>query len=424
MEFRDPIHGFIHFNELEAEVINSPAFQRLRRVKQLALTDYVYPGASHSRFEHSLGVMHLSSRLFDALTKDERSAAILASEFKINKESYPRFRQIVRLAALLHDIGHTPYSHSGEDLLAREEDGQAGRHEAYSIGIIRKVLSEVIDNNQECASFGINSDMIAGLIEGKGVNRQILIWKEIISGQIDADRMDYLLRDSYHCGVKYGTYDLERLVNECCLCPLPDGDEGFQIGVIEDARFAAESLLIARHMMFSQVYHHKTRTILDRHLLKVIKFILGKGNFYPSHKTKESLHEYLDWDDWRIQNKLKTNEAGDHGKILLDRRHFRLVFDAEVTSPTETDGIAAEIEKKLQGTTFEKCPISVKGFGGDIPVRIRTSSGGGYRPLSEISSVPQYLRGFNRVRFYAPLSGRDSAAQACSSISASRKSGS
>ncbi len=92
MEIRDPIHGFIHFNELEAELINSAAFQRLRRIKQLALTDFVYPAASHSRFEHSLGVMHLASRIFDALIKDDRSVKILHTDFGIKQNSYPRFR--------------------------------------------------------------------------------------------------------------------------------------------------------------------------------------------------------------------------------------------------------------------------------------------------------------------------------------------
>jgi HD superfamily phosphohydrolase len=422
MEFRDPIHGFIQFNELEADIINCNAFQRLRRIKQLALTDYVYPAASHSRFEHSLGVMHLASRIFDVLVKDKRSAEILSLEFGIKEDSYPRFRQIVRLAALLHDVGHTPYSHSGEDLLPPDENGKPVRHELYSVAIIRNIVSDILDSHKDCASYGIDSSLIAGLIEGKGVNRQTLLWKDIISGQIDADRMDYLLRDSYHCGVRYGTYDLERLINESCLCEMPD-DEGFQVGVIEDARYAAESLLIARHMMFSQVYHHKTRTIYDHHLAQSIKSILGNGNFYPSHKTKEKLLDYLKWDDWRVQASLQDNKAGEHGRIVFERKHYRLVYDVELTSPTEQDGLVATAREKLAPFPVVEIPISVKGFGGDIPVRMRTSSGAGTKPLSKISSVPQYLRGFNHIRFYALMDSRDSAANACSELSvpASRK---
>jgi HD superfamily phosphohydrolase len=425
MEFRDPIHGFVHFNDLEAEIINSPVFQRLRRIKQLALTDYVYPAASHSRFEHSLGVMHLASRIFDVLVRDKRSAEILSSEFGIKEDNYPRFRQIVRLAALLHDVGHTPYSHSGEDLLPPDEDGKPIKHEVYSISIIRTILADILDSHKDCASNGIDANLIAGLIEGKGINRQTLLWKEIISGQVDADRMDYLLRDSYHCGVQYGKYDLERLVNESCLCEMPE-EEGFQVGIVEDARYAAESLLIARHMMFSQVYHHKTRTIFDYHLAQSIKAILGEGKFYPSHKSKAELLQYLKWDDWRVQSAIMNDEAGEHGKILFERKHYRLVHDVELFSPTDPDGRIAEVRNRLVSLPAVELSVAVKGFGGDIPVRMRTVSGSGTKPLSKISSVPEYLRGFNHVRFYAPVSSRDSAALACSSLSAPtpRKTGS
>ncbi|MGH6724986.1 MAG: hypothetical protein ACREB8_00395 [Pseudolabrys sp.] len=234
--------------------------------------------------------------------------------------------------------------------------------------------------------------------------------------------MDYLLRDSYHCGVKYGMYDLERLVNESCLCGMP-GEEGFQIGVIEDARYAAESLLIARHMMFSQVYHHKTRTILDYHLIQSIKQILGKNKYYPPPTSKNTLSKFLEWDDWRIQSKIQNGEAGDHGRILYERNHYRLVRDIRLESPIDSDAAVAEIERTLKPFSIVKCSVSVKGFGGDIPVRMRTSSGAGVMPLSKISSVPEYLRGFNHLRFYVPMVCRDSAQKACASlpISASKE---
>src|SRR5580704_1450852 len=113
-EVRDPVHGLIAFNGLECDIINHPAFQRLRRIRQLAWTDMVYPGAMHTRFEHSLGVMHVATRLFETVRR--RSKQILESEYDFEEGATIRWRQIIRLAALLHDVGHTPFSHSGEGL--------------------------------------------------------------------------------------------------------------------------------------------------------------------------------------------------------------------------------------------------------------------------------------------------------------------
>lgn len=226
--------------------------------------------------------------------------------------------------------------------------------------------------------------------------------------------MDFLLRDSYHCGVKYGSFDLERLVAESCLCEMPE-EEGHQVGVTEDARHAAESLLIARHMMYSQVYLHKTRTILDYHLIQCIKHILADKKYYPSKDSLAELREYILWDDWTIHSKIKEGMGGDHGKIIFDRNHFRLVYEVDLPSPTNEKELIP-IREGLAKLPIVERWVEEKGFGGDIPIRMHPSSGSGYRPLSKISSVPQFLRGFNRVRFYAPLNIRDSADSACKSF--------
>src|ERR1700759_164394 len=114
-EIRCPVHGFIRLNDWEWEVISQPAFQRLRRIRQLAWTDFVYPGAMHTRFEHSLGVLHMATMLYDAIIK--RCIDFLRGEFRYNDAGLARYRKLVRLAALLHDVGHGPFSHAGEDLL-------------------------------------------------------------------------------------------------------------------------------------------------------------------------------------------------------------------------------------------------------------------------------------------------------------------
>ena len=145
-ELRCPVHGFIPFSAWERDIINHPAFQRLRRIRQLAWTDYIYPGAMHSRFEHSLGVMHIASKLFDAIV--HRSDDILKNKLGFSDGDLKRDKQIVRLAALLHDTGHSPFSHAGEENFPVDPlTNKHFKHEAYSAAVIRHVLKDVIDGH-------------------------------------------------------------------------------------------------------------------------------------------------------------------------------------------------------------------------------------------------------------------------------------
>lgn len=158
-EIRCPVHGFIPIDDWEREIINHRVFQRLRRIGQLAWTDQVYPGAMHTRFEHSLGVMHVADMLYASIVK--RSREVLRAELTYTEEGFGRDRKLVRLAALLHDVGHTPFSHGSEDLFPGLGDGRRRyKHEHYSAAIIRTLLRDVIENhplNQNC---GLNADNI------------------------------------------------------------------------------------------------------------------------------------------------------------------------------------------------------------------------------------------------------------------------
>lgn len=296
--FRDPVHGFIGFNELEWDIINSSAFQRLRRIRQLAWTDYVYPGAMHTRFEHSMGVCHVASRLFDAIIK--RDLEILKSDYKFMDSGINRQRQIIRLAALMHDLGHGPFSHAAEEVFPEKERGEKYVHEEYSAAIAKDMLGSLVKNhpyNQH--NYGITIDNITDIFSPESKESASVLWKELISGQMDADRMDYLLRDSYHAGVSYGRYDLDRVIDTLCLCE--DSEiGGHLIGVKEDGIHAVEGLLIARFMMFTQVYFHKTRVIFDYHYEEALKRILEKfGGTFPTPIGK-ALQNYFDWDDWKV----------------------------------------------------------------------------------------------------------------------------
>ena len=401
-EVRDPVHGFVKFNELERDIINHPAFQRLRRIRQLAWTDMVYPGAMHTRFEHSLGVMHVASRLFETLC--ERNNDLLEKEYSIGSGARERHRQIVRLAALLHDVGHTPFSHGAEELLAIDPISAAPyAHEAYSAAILEHVLADVIDNNLYADNLGIKASDVGFVFSDKNKSSSLLVWKPLISGQMDADRMDYLLRDSYHAGVAYGRYDLNRLAATVELCK-PLEDDGHELGVGDDGVHAVEALLIARYLMFTQVYFHRTRAIYDHHLVLAMKQILEPYNGRFPAPTPDGIMEFLKWDDWRVLGEINSHNAGEHGKILQDRRHYRCV-DETTETPSEEEIVRIEdLCEKLahMDAVILSAEKSWYKVSEDILVSVRDSKGNHTEPLSRRSSIVAGMQPINQRRLYVP----------------------
>jgi HD superfamily phosphohydrolase len=195
-EIRCPVHGFILLNDWERQIIAEPAFQRLRRIRQLAWTDQIYPGAMHNRFEHSLGVMQTATLLFDAIVRNSKQ--VLADELGYSEPGFGRNRQMVRLAALLHDVGHSPFSHASEELFPDDDLGGKYMHEQYSAAVVRGPLRAAIEDHAlNTGNFGFTADDIGALLEGSAAAKQGLFWRDLITGQMDADRMDYLLRDSH-----------------------------------------------------------------------------------------------------------------------------------------------------------------------------------------------------------------------------------
>ncbi|PSQ48710.1 phosphohydrolase [Halobacteriales archaeon SW_7_65_23] len=226
---KDSVHDHIEIHGVAEALLDTPPVQRLRRVSQLGTVTLVYPSANHTRFEHSLGVYHLADRALDHLSSEGQQA------------------ERVRAAALLHDVGHCPYSHNVEELLYRH----TGKYhdevaDLIGTGSVATVLSE----------HGLNPDRIAGLIAGEGQLGQL------VSGELDVDRMDYLVRDAHHTGVPYGTIDHERLVRELRFV---DGDLVLDEGNVQ----TAESLLLARALMNPTVYQH--------HVARIAKAMLRRG---------------------------------------------------------------------------------------------------------------------------------------------------
>src|SRR5262249_7187115 len=195
------IHGFIRFSEHERQIIDHPLFRRLRWIRQLALTELVYPGATHTRFEHSLGVMEVATRIFDALARSRGDVmeATFSTVAQLKDRPLAKARQLVRLAALLHDIGHCCFSHAAEEVILKDL-GQD--HEALTVRILTDPAFPGAQLDR--LYFAGCASLTANLIKpGKEFPPQLQVLRDIVSGQVDADRTDYLLRDSHHCGVAY-----------------------------------------------------------------------------------------------------------------------------------------------------------------------------------------------------------------------------
>jgi HD superfamily phosphohydrolase len=290
--FRDPIHGYIEVDEKFLPIIDSPFFQRLRRVKQLAFTDLVYHGAEHSRFGHSLGAFDLATEIAERLGVRDKN----------KKDEF-------RLAALLHDIGHPPYSHAFESAL--EEVYRDRKHEQYTEAVIRDTeIGDFIEN------IGLSKDTVIKLIGGKYVEQPELSYlNDLISSELDVDRLDFLLRDSYFCGVPYGQYDLQRL-----LLAMKRKDK--MVVIDEKARHAAESFILARFWMYTQVYTHHTRRAFDIMLKRVFTEKTMKNLHYPA-PTKKEINRLLAYDDAWLTGKIKElARSSNHSNETVMASHF------------------------------------------------------------------------------------------------------
>jgi len=392
-KIRDVVYGFIFLDEQECAIIDHPIFQRLRRIKQLSLTDMVYPGATHTRFEHSIGVMQMASDMYDSIVSKSAAKDILSS-LSLGDIGIKRHSKIVRLAALLHDIGHAPFSHAGEDLMLplpkghkryKENEDRKYKHEDYSIEIIKNVFKELIENHPINNSYSINVDEVTALLGDPAARLSAgLVWKELISGQLDADRADYLLRDSIHLGVSYGLYDRSRLVS--CMT-LARGETGASIIAVEDGGwYVAESLLIARYQMFAQVYFHKVRRIYDYHIYRACKEILSKekknnGCYPPPNKLKD----YLKYDDWLMNSKITTGKAGSCGDAILNREHYKCIYQTQIAPTKDDESKLAELEKEYGDKGYYLDEAKTEWYKLDNDIMIYGKDG--VQPLSEKSNI-------------------------------------
>ena len=408
---RCPLHGFVTLWDWEREIINHPAYQRLRRIRQLAWTDQVYPGAMHTRFEHSLGVMHVASAMYDRLVQNSKS--LLVDELGFDEGGINNDRRLVRLAALLHDVGHSPFSHASEELFP-EHEGHQLEHEEYSAEIIRRKLNGVIDGHVDSENTGVTAEKVAALIEGSTVGRS-QIWRDIITGQLDADRTDYLLRDSLHSGVDYGRFDWRRLIDCLRFVQTGEAGTGTRIGLTQGGFHAAEGLVLARYFMFTQVYFHKTRAAFDCHLKGALKEILPDGKFpkFQVEGETDHLDAYLKWDDWRVLGLLSQGEGGEHGRRLCERDHYRMVYSTPETPKPEDKERFEAVKAALGDKVKHEVGLGkawYKFASDDIPIYSENPEGM-VRPLSEHSAAVKGLQKTDKMMLYCLAEDKEEAKQ-------------
>ncbi|MBI4581315.1 MAG: HD domain-containing protein [Planctomycetes bacterium] len=369
---RDPVHNLITFageeGRLLLELIDRPEFQRLRRIRQLGLTFLAYPGAEHSRWVHSVGVCHLARRMLDALRARHGCDS---EEYK----GLQGLRREIAVAALLHDVGHGPFSHVFERAVPKVKappTGYPGDHEGWSERIIVERFGPVL------RAHSVDVGVVAGLINKK--NRANLLAKDFISSQLDADRMDYLLRDSRAAGPKYGEFDLEWLLHSLRIGNVKvrgqtEGvwrlcfDTGKAIHVIEE-------YIQARDFMYAQVYIHKTTRAYEAMLKNALGLATVITGGDPAKAPQPcppalakmlagqpvSVDEYLTLDDFQLWvtlidwSRSATSIDQQHSRLgrlcrsLVDRQQPYKYVDCD---DRDKQDHALAFSTKVQGTLLE-----------------------------------------------------------------------
>jgi HD superfamily phosphohydrolase len=287
MEIRDPVLGPIAVLDEERPVLDHPLFQRLRRIKQLGFSEYAFPGATHTRYLHSLGVMHLADRVAEAVFRE--GDALPPPDFE-------RFRRLLRLAGLLHDAGHFPLSHAMEAVMPPRaalnipglpDDGRRACHEDYTLLVLlASELTGVIE--RQFAPWDVTAADVAAVLNldlphaagrftvgGRDFRRLL---HQVVSSELDADRMDYLIRDSHYCGVSYGYFDRDWLINSLTLV---EAGDGVHLALDGRAVFTFDHFLLARYHMFLTVYFHHRSVVLER-MLALYMQALGASVALPT----------------------------------------------------------------------------------------------------------------------------------------------
>ncbi len=389
---RDPLYSTIALSRKELQLIDNLAFQRLRNIKQLGFADLAFPGATHSRYCHSLGAMHLATKIFDSIFR----------EISLDKATKAKFRQTVRLSMLFHDLGHAPLSHSTEILMPAvknlslpsefsfKKPGSRATHEDYTLKfILDSQLTQAI--GQQFDSEGIKPAHIASLIfeadtkyfTHAGLDYTPLL-RQIVTSEVDADRMDYLGRDSFYCGVNYGKFDTDWLIDN--LVAVEESSSVF-MAIRSKATFSFEDFLLSRYHMFVSVYQHHTPIIFD----KMLQSYFAKCD--EDFSLSADIERYVQVDDVDLWHTLRKSQ-NEWAKRIVNRRPYYLLDENKYNKHVKSVNHAhlASLLKKHEIHSFSICSKNVlsKYYGKTrFPLFVVTSTGQ-QLPLQKYS--PLYAR--------------------------------
>lgn len=343
----DPVHGTIGLSELEARIITTQVFQRLRNIKQLGLAHYVYPGADYSRLSHSLGACHITGRILEALSRNS------GTRFNPTDEEV----RLYRAAALLHDIGHYPFSHAMEQALKKyyrrdtvqDAGGDGGpikvlKHE--SVG--REILARDAELRRVLHDGGVDPDSVHKIFNRKTGSPLA----NIVSSDLDADRIDYLLRTAHHTGLPYGSIDLDYILSQMRV------DEGGSVCISSKAVRTADHFLLCRYFDYQQVAFHKTVAALELVLKDVICALLESEML---DGTPEQLTRMIESGEWRnfddahviqkihaLANDSRTDENVKlKARAVLERRTPKLLFKLEYLEARQKKAKELRLNRKL-----------------------------------------------------------------------------
>lgn len=336
---RDPVHGYIHIeDQVVLDILQSKEFQRMRRIKQLGPISFVFDGATHTRFEHNLGVYELTRRICDIFAK--KYSSLYPGDGLWDDDN----RLLVECAGLLHDIGHGPYSHTFEHLFGtnHEKLGQKIITDPYTE--INQALRQVTPNFPEA---------VASVIAKTYPNAQVV---KMISSQADADRMDYLQRDAYFTGVTYGQFDLSRILR--VIRPYSDG-----ICFTDNGMHAVEDYIVSRYQMYQQVYFHpvgRSMEVILHHLLQRAKDVYEQGTLPVTPRLAKfldgnwTLEDYLKLDDGVMETNFSMwTEANDPILSDLCKRYLYRKPLASVKINEETKNLLPKLKDLIKQAGFD-----------------------------------------------------------------------